>query len=293
MYFTKDGRRGIILLARCLRPPPALGASPHSKPSCVISTPIPPRREIAAEASGSSPGGSSNCARHVSKIWAALARDIGGARNENSVWTMVVEDGSDGYEYTHASPTLHLPYLLRVLGPSSLTLYKHVLCRLRILIYTQPPVEAACFLCHVVVDMRFEDQTTPAIRASPILPRNRRTDRGWIACTTDAVSLHSVLLRLMAQQQYQWNMDRGISGRGPGPRASGPGAHLRYVRKETASMGAGRRTAHTTTMLASMNSSDEDEDGAVLMFHAQTRFLHSRLATVLSVHRVFSPRCAS
>ncbi|KAH8996046.1 hypothetical protein EDB92DRAFT_1943017 [Lactarius akahatsu] len=32
-------------------------------------------------------------------------------------------------------------------GPSSLTLYKHVLCNQRIRIYTQMPVEPACFLC--------------------------------------------------------------------------------------------------------------------------------------------------
>ncbi|KAH9025905.1 hypothetical protein EDB84DRAFT_1677797 [Lactarius hengduanensis] len=36
-----------------------------------------------------------------------------------------VEDVGDGYKnYTHASPTLYLPYSLRVLGPSSLTLCK-------------------------------------------------------------------------------------------------------------------------------------------------------------------------
>ena len=119
-----------------------------------------------------------------------------------------------------ASPTLHLPHLLRALGPSALTLYKHVLGRRRILIYTQPPVEAACFLCQVAADMCFEDQTTPASDpptegetpvATPklkgkhkeginvlgsvtlhdidMLERESRTGRGWIACTTDAVFL--------------------------------------------------------------------------------------------------------
>jgi hypothetical protein len=43
--------------------------------------------------------------------------------------------------------TLHLPHLLHILGPSSLTLYKYVLGRHRILIYTLPPVEAASILC--------------------------------------------------------------------------------------------------------------------------------------------------
>ena len=120
----------------------------------------------------------------------------------------------------HASPTLHLPHLLRVLGPSSLTLYKHVLGRRRILIFTQPPVEAACFLCQVAADMCFEDQTTPlsdpttegsAPGAAPqlkgkhkeginvlgtvtlhdidMLERESHTGRGWIACTTDALFL--------------------------------------------------------------------------------------------------------
>jgi hypothetical protein len=117
----------------------------------------------------------------------------------------------------HASPTLHLPHLLRVLGPSSLTLYKHVLGRRRILIYTQPPVEAACLFCQVAADMCFEDQTTTAPDSSPeglapqllkgkhkeginvlgivtlhdidMLERESRTGRGWIACTTDALFL--------------------------------------------------------------------------------------------------------
>jgi hypothetical protein len=151
-----------------------------------------------------------------------------------------VEDGGDAFDVSlrylgaffselifaikydmHASPTLHLPHLLRVLGPSSLTLYKHVLGRRRILIYTQPPVEAACFFCQVAADMCFEDQTTaPASPDSPtplegiaprllkgkhkeginvlgivtlhdmdMLERESRTGRGWIACTTDALFL--------------------------------------------------------------------------------------------------------
>jgi hypothetical protein len=56
------------------------------------------------------------------------------------------------------NPALHLPHFLRVLGPSSLTLYKHILGRRRILIYTLPPVEAACILCQVAADMCYEDQ---------------------------------------------------------------------------------------------------------------------------------------
>ena len=51
------------------------------------------------------------------------------------------------------------PHLLRMLGPSSLTLCIHVLGR--ILIYTQLPLEATYFLCLVAADMCFEDQTIP------------------------------------------------------------------------------------------------------------------------------------
>lgn len=56
------------------------------------------------------------------------------------------------------NPTLHLPHLLRILGPSVLTLYKYILGRRRILIYTLPPVQAACILCQVAADMCFEAQ---------------------------------------------------------------------------------------------------------------------------------------
>ncbi|KIY43221.1 hypothetical protein FISHEDRAFT_78730 [Fistulina hepatica ATCC 64428] len=105
----------------------------------------------------------------------------------------VLHDASD-------PPAFHLPHLLRVLGPSSLPLYKHVLCRRRILIYTAPPVEAACILCHVAGDLCLEAQLTPDMgRASaPVevlgivtlagLDRLAAPSmRGWVACTTDAL----------------------------------------------------------------------------------------------------------
>ena len=108
-----------------------------------------------------------------------------------------------------ANPTLHLPHLLRVLGPSSLTLYKHVLGRRRILVYTQPPIEPACVLCQVAADICFEDQTaleSPEGSTAPhprlegnqkeginvlgvitlhdigLLEHESTTGRGWIAC---------------------------------------------------------------------------------------------------------------
>lgn len=109
------------------------------------------------------------------------------------------------------NPTLHLPHLLRALGPSSLTLYKHILGRRRVLIYTQPPVEPACVLCQVAADMCFEAQTgkgdtsagnlkgkSPAgVRVFGVvtlhdidrLEQASRDGRGWVACTTDAIFL--------------------------------------------------------------------------------------------------------
>ena len=106
----------------------------------------------------------------------------------------------------HANPKLHLPHVLRLLGPSSLTLYKHVLGRRRILVYTQPPVEPAYILCQVAADMCFEDQTAQGSHESSTAPQPRlneginvlgvvtlhdigllerelTTGRGWIACT--------------------------------------------------------------------------------------------------------------
>jgi hypothetical protein len=111
----------------------------------------------------------------------------------------------------HANPTLHLPHLLRVLGPSSLTLYKHVLGRRRILVYTQPPIEPAGIFCQVAADMCFEDQTAlgspegsaasrPRLKGKQkdgisvlgvvtlhdigLLESESMTGRGWIACAS-------------------------------------------------------------------------------------------------------------
>jgi len=120
-----------------------------------------------------------------------------------------------------SNPTLHLPHLLRVLGPSTLTLYKHVLGRRRILIYTLPPVEAACILCRVAADMCYEDQidylsgSTEGGRYSDrlmgkckeginvlgmvtlndldMLHHLGRGGRGWIACENELV-FHSCTL---------------------------------------------------------------------------------------------------
>lgn len=123
------------------------------------------------------------------------------------------------------NPTLHLPHLLRALGPSSLTLYKHILGRRRVLIYTTPPIEPACVLCQVAADMCFEAQTSPSFSldepsslsfSSSSSSKGKLKDssragvkvlgvvtlhdldrlneesldgRGWVACTTDAIFL--------------------------------------------------------------------------------------------------------
>ncbi|TFK68934.1 hypothetical protein BDN72DRAFT_841243 [Pluteus cervinus] len=144
----------------------------------------------------------------------AIREDLGGAGDWNGWSHEFTEVESDPPDPT---PTLHLSHLLRILGPSSLTLYKHVLGRRRILIYTLPPVEAACILCHVAGDICFEDQvsTSDGRQATPgpggklkgrskepisvlgmitlndldRLRAESATGRGWVACTTDAIFL--------------------------------------------------------------------------------------------------------
>ncbi|KAG2064736.1 hypothetical protein BDR04DRAFT_1109627 [Suillus decipiens] len=124
-------------------------------------------------------------------------------------------------EFSRFNPTMHLSHLLRILGPSALTLYKHVLGRQRILIYTLPPVEAACILCQVAADICYAAQLDPStndinendpatqyytrlkgktqegihvlgmVTLSDLdkMDREGKTGRGWVACTTDAIFL--------------------------------------------------------------------------------------------------------
>ena len=47
-------------------------------------------------------------------------------------------------------PTTLLPTLLHTLGPSLSLLWKHILGRRRIMVYTDPPVEDACLFCWAV-----------------------------------------------------------------------------------------------------------------------------------------------
>ncbi|KAH7912115.1 hypothetical protein BJ138DRAFT_1112646 [Hygrophoropsis aurantiaca] len=145
--------------------------------------------------------------------------DLGGAGDWNG-WSLELDNPK--IEYSPSNPTPHLAHLLRILGPSALTLYKHVLGRRRILIYTLPPVEAACILCQVAADMCFEAQLDSSLHNNDgeedpaVWYRTRlkgkskeginvlgmvtlsdldkmhhegKSGRGWIACTTDAIFL--------------------------------------------------------------------------------------------------------
>ncbi|KAI1784570.1 hypothetical protein LXA43DRAFT_1122371 [Ganoderma leucocontextum] len=109
------------------------------------------------------------------------------------------------------APTIHLPHLLRILGPSSLTLYKHILGRRRVLVITLPPVEAACILCQVAADTCYEEdgygdndqprrlkgKSTAGVKVLGMITLNdldklafeSKAGCGWIACTTDSIFL--------------------------------------------------------------------------------------------------------
>ncbi|KAF9220600.1 hypothetical protein BS17DRAFT_786803 [Gyrodon lividus] len=145
--------------------------------------------------------------------------DLGGAGDWHG-WSYELDNPI--IEYSPSSPTQHLPHLLRILGPSALTLYKHVLGRRRILIYTLPPVEASCILCQVAADICYEAQLDPSLLTSDgtedpsswyrtrlngkskegikvlgmvtlsdldKMHHEGKSGRGWIACTTDAIFL--------------------------------------------------------------------------------------------------------
>lgn len=149
------------------------------------------------------------------------APDLGGGGDWMG-WSYEL-DGPDK-DLARSNPITHLPHLLRILGPSSLTLYKHVLGRQRILVYTLPPVQPACLLAQVACDLAFDlippsssttsttldNESVEAQQAR--LPRGKARDgiqnlgmvtlsdldrlrhagdagRGFIACTTDAIFL--------------------------------------------------------------------------------------------------------
>ncbi|KAH9025912.1 hypothetical protein EDB84DRAFT_1563882 [Lactarius hengduanensis] len=236
-------------------------------------------------------------------------------------------------------------------------LYKHILGRLRILIYTQPPVEAACFLCQVAADMCFEDQTTPTTQgeapgATPQLKGKHKEGINVLGIVTlhgiDMLERDSRTSRLDSMPTYRlstirftWSdvklwtefdrilqLDADTNGVARAHRVSSPvcawadawgvyeDACLICARRSDNSNGgsgsrdqwgsprerSGRRRAHVRAYgdgiegrrssyrpqddddvgkYGSGSSGGEDEDGAVLVCSWQTRFLLSRLATVL------------
>ncbi|KAG9012154.1 hypothetical protein FRB90_006872, partial [Tulasnella sp. 427] len=115
-------------------------------------------------------------------------------------------------------PLIHLPHLLRIVGPSFLTIFKHLLSRRRVLFLTTAPVEAACLLTKACVDVAFpdvvmgsagenngggsatedeagleRDDRRPAVLGQvglmdiDRLKAESQTGLGWIACTTDSI----------------------------------------------------------------------------------------------------------
>ncbi|KLO12097.1 hypothetical protein SCHPADRAFT_437860 [Schizopora paradoxa] len=130
-------------------------------------------------------------------------------------------DELDGELASQNTPSYHLPHLLRILGLTSLTLYKFVLSRRRIMIYTLPPVEVAGIMAWVASDLcrehhaaprhqtlgtpiesllnseskedRVTQRSAPKVLGMVTLSDLQRLEKetakgdGWIACTTDAI----------------------------------------------------------------------------------------------------------
>lgn len=115
-------------------------------------------------------------------------------------------------------PALQLPSLVSLLGPSSVTLFKHLLARKRVMIYTNVPVGPACTMCYAIVDMvrgmqadspsEAEDVTMPPEHKGPVrvlgmltlndliqdqkrgLLENKIDEGcGWVACKSELPQL--------------------------------------------------------------------------------------------------------
>ncbi|KAG8871189.1 hypothetical protein FRB97_008921 [Tulasnella sp. 331] len=116
---------------------------------------------------------------------------------------------SSGWESELAGPShplLHLPHFMRVIGPSFLTMFKYVLARKRVLLYTNAPVQTAGLLAKVCVDIAFgvpgsggrspsrDDRRPKALGTvglidMDMLKAESAAGLGWIGCTTDALFL--------------------------------------------------------------------------------------------------------
>ncbi|KII90378.1 hypothetical protein PLICRDRAFT_38890 [Plicaturopsis crispa FD-325 SS-3] len=233
VYFTKDAYQGVcvfrrrvttehghrgfrlssmgILLAKSARPRPWRHVAPLKELVSMMYSSIENRGSLEPTEDDWEPAKAFYANRQVQTA------DLGGAGDWNG-WSHELD--GPGAEGPAINPTLHLPHLLRILGPSVLTLYKHVLGRRRILIYTLPPVEAACILCQVAADMCYENQvdyeSSPPMDGGSSNARGKlkakcnegikvlgmvtlqdwdrmaeegKNGRGWIACTTDALFL--------------------------------------------------------------------------------------------------------
>ncbi|TFK22844.1 hypothetical protein FA15DRAFT_671093 [Coprinopsis marcescibilis] len=168
--------------------------------------------------------------------------------------TSIDEDSDDELRSSHdlydelagssngSPPTLRLPSILSLLGASSITLFKQLIARKRVLIYTNPPVQQACEMCYAVVDMvrgvqsaangglvddlvqegvTFPPRHTLPVQVFGMLTLNdlinqdklslvedrEKTGTGWVACTTDALFLekpqyYDLLIDLTALSSY-------------------------------------------------------------------------------------------
>ncbi|KAF7983593.1 hypothetical protein HWV62_20489 [Athelia sp. TMB] len=228
VYFTKDGQHGVCIFRRRKTAEEGHRGFRLSSLGILLAKSIRPRAwrhvqalkelqqtiyDAAAERDGLELlDGDWEPAKAFFEERRVLQGNADGAGDWNG-WSQEL-DGPDT-DPLESTPTLHLAHLLRILGPSALTLYKHILGRRRILIYILPPVEAACILCQVAADMCYEDQvdyqseTDVQDRArltgkckegievlgmvtlsdTEMLVSAGKTGRGWIACTTDAIFL--------------------------------------------------------------------------------------------------------
>ncbi|KAJ7186505.1 hypothetical protein C8R46DRAFT_980782 [Mycena filopes] len=279
VYFTKEGQHGVcvfrrrktvdhghrgfrlsslgILLAKSARPRPWKHTTALKELTTLIYSRFESSASLVPIESDWDP------ARAFFNERKATRADLGGAGDWNGWSHELLERLED--TAMEQNPTLHLPHLLRILGPSSLTLYKHAVGRRRILIYTLPPVEAASILCQVAADMCYEQQVEYTGGESSQTRRLRPTHkegiavlgmitlndldrlqseeisgRGWVACTTDAIflekpSCYDLLIDLTTSTPNKATRPTFYSSRPvppppAGQRARGPTHRLSVVR---------------------------------------------------------------
>ncbi|KAI0260622.1 hypothetical protein BC834DRAFT_973341 [Gloeopeniophorella convolvens] len=215
LYFTKSAHAGIAVFHRRATDADGQRGARLSSLGLLLAPSARPRpwRHTAALIALARELHASGLAEDTDAYWAparqffdarvARRTDLGGAGAWGG-WGAEL----DG-EAAQAHPALHLPHALRLLGPSALTLYKHLLGRRRVLLYTAPPLASASVLCHALADMCFAPEPAPALRRRDehpgedgvrvlgvvtlhdlaMLERESARGRGWIACTTDTMFL--------------------------------------------------------------------------------------------------------